>query len=223
MPSKTQRHGMLSAERNDEAMAFTEVGAKDSPVRPLNVYEGNEHTSSSSDAPSLRLMLRTIAKTPFSSIVSQLNVRLEESKIINVAKAEFLEKKLRRIIELYIRSTLDIEEVENALRGLEEVLEQSLLQSVFPELTPKEQALYEILTRHESISNTYRLSVSYELIKELYIGLCANCTVDWYKKESTTAAMRNFIKRLLKRHYYPQEHYASVITAVMKQCEYWER
>ena len=48
-----------------------------------------------------------------------------------------------------------------------------------------------------------------------------NRSIDWQKRDSARAKMRMMIKRLLKKHKYPQEGMDDAVATVMLQCELW--
>ena len=59
------------------------------------------------------------------------------------------------------------------------------------------------------------------ITKELTEALRKNKTIDWQKKEFVRAGMRMLVKRLLKKHKYPQEGLDDAVQTVMTQCELW--
>ena len=54
---------------------------------------------------------------------------------------------------------------------------------------------------------------------ELLDGLKNNASVDWQHRESARAQMRVLVKRILRRHSYPQDLQAAAVQTVLQQAE----
>ena len=88
-------------------------------------------------------------------------------------------------------------------------------------LTQEELAFYDALTKPEAIKDFYENDELIALTKELTEMLRKNRTIDWQQKETARASMRKMVKRLLKKHRYPPNHYDDAIDIVISQCEMW--
>ncbi|MDR0704271.1 MAG: type I restriction endonuclease subunit R [Planctomycetaceae bacterium] len=88
-------------------------------------------------------------------------------------------------------------------------------------LTVEEKAFYDAITKPEGIKDFYDNATLIKLTQQLTELLRNNRTIDWQKKETSRAAMRSMIKRLLKKFKYPPEGVENATTTVISQCEMW--
>lgn len=90
-------------------------------------------------------------------------------------------------------------------------------------LTDEEFAFYEALTHPRAVADYYK-DKNDELVaitQELAAKMRELRTVDWQHKESSRAAMRMAIRRLLKDHRYPPDGMDFALSTVMEQCNLW--
>ena len=88
-------------------------------------------------------------------------------------------------------------------------------------LSEEEMAFYDALTKPQAIKDFYENDELVDITHELTETLRKNLTIDWQKRDFARAKMRMLIKKLLKKHKYPQEGMEDAVQTVMEQCELW--
>jgi type I restriction enzyme R subunit len=82
-----------------------------------------------------------------------------------------------------------------------------------------ELAFYDALAENESAMIELNDEILKNIAQELTKKLRSSVTVDWQKRESVRAKMRNLIRIILKRFKYPPDQQPEAIELVMKQAE----
>ena len=82
-----------------------------------------------------------------------------------------------------------------------------------------ELAFYDALAENESAMIEMNDEILKNIAQELTKKLRSSVTVDWQKRESVRAKMRNLIRIILKRFKYPPDQQPEAIELVMKQAE----
>ena len=82
-----------------------------------------------------------------------------------------------------------------------------------------EISFYDALIENESAVREMRDETLKLIAQELTQKLRGSLTVDWQKRESVRAKMRNLIRITLKRHKYPPDHQVGALELVMQQAE----
>lgn len=208
MYEKEQQIGAL-CERNDKVMAFIKIDNVEKPSKASNSGADGKTPPELSHMGAASYLL----------VASRIRQRVADGKCVNLAKAERIEEKLNRIVELYIGSEFSENEAMGSLFELERVLESTVFGSRIVGLEPWEQAIYEIIT---SVKDQEVEGASVELVHLFCDGLKEKCTVDWFKKESTAASMRNYVKRMLKGLGFTGVDFKEIMGGIIRQCEYWE-
>lgn len=86
-------------------------------------------------------------------------------------------------------------------------------------LSPDEIAFYRALVMNEASVRELGDSNLRALAIELTLQLRKSATVDWQKRESVRARMRNLVRRLLRRFKYPPDASEDAIKLVIEQAE----
>lgn len=89
------------------------------------------------------------------------------------------------------------------------------------ELTEKELAFYDALTKPAAINDFYENDQLVQITKELTEALRVNKTIDFQKRDDARAKMKMIVKRLLKKYKYPPEGMEDAVQTAMTQCELW--
>jgi len=82
-----------------------------------------------------------------------------------------------------------------------------------------ELAFYDALAENESAMREMNDEILKNIAQELTKKLRSSVTVDWQKRESVRAKMRNLIRIILKKFKYPPDQQPEAIELVMKQAE----
>lgn len=86
-------------------------------------------------------------------------------------------------------------------------------------LSPDEIAFYRALVLNEASVRELGDNNLRQLAIELTLQLRKSATVDWQKRESVRARMRNLVRRLLRRWKYPPDKADEAIKLVLEQAE----
>ena len=86
-------------------------------------------------------------------------------------------------------------------------------------LSPDEIAFYRALVTNEASVRELGDNNLRQLAIELTQQLRQSATVDWQKRESVRARMRNLVRRLLRRWKYPPDAAEDAIKLVLEQAE----
>lgn len=94
-------------------------------------------------------------------------------------------------------------------------------------LNDDELAFYDALAENESAIRELGDEILKKIAQELTQKLRNSVSVDWQKRESVRAKMRNLIRIILRRYKYPPDKQAEAINLVMAQAnalsEYWSQ
>ena len=82
-----------------------------------------------------------------------------------------------------------------------------------------ELAFYDALAENESAMREMNDEILKNIAQELTKKLRNSVSVDWQKRESVRAKMRNMIRIILRRFKYPPDQQPEAIELVMKQAE----
>ncbi len=86
-------------------------------------------------------------------------------------------------------------------------------------LNPDELAFYDALANNESAVRDLGDETLKIIAHELTEKLKSSTTVDWQKRESIRAKMRNIVRRLLRKYKYPPDKQVEAIDLVLRQAE----
>ena len=82
-----------------------------------------------------------------------------------------------------------------------------------------ELAFYDALAENEAALRDMGDDILKKIAMELTKKLRSSISVDWQKRESVRAKMRNMIRIILRRYKYPPDKAAEALEMVMKQAE----
>lgn len=86
-------------------------------------------------------------------------------------------------------------------------------------LNPAELAFYDALANNESAARDLGDPILKLIAQELTQKLRNRTSVDWQKRESVRARLRNLVRITLRRHRYPPDQQENAIELVLKQAE----
>ena len=86
-------------------------------------------------------------------------------------------------------------------------------------LNPSELAFYDALANNESAVRELGDPVLKAIAQELTQKLRGSATVDWQKRDSIRARLRNLVRITLRRHKYPPDMQEDAIRLVLEQAE----
>ena len=86
-------------------------------------------------------------------------------------------------------------------------------------LNPSELAFYDALADNESAVRELGDEILKKIAHELTEKLRNSASVDWQKRESVRARLRNLVRITLRRYKYPPDHQEEAIKLVLEQAE----
>ena len=168
--------------------------------------------------------LADVANMPHKNLAIALLERLLKDDIsakcrTNVVQEKKFSDRLKTTLNKYHNRAIEtaqvIEElIQMAKDFTKETVDREKLGLNFDEIS-----FYDALIENESAVREMRDETLKLIAQELTQKLRGSLTVDWQKRESVRAKMRNLIRITLKRHKYPPDHQVGALELVMQQAE----
>ena len=206
-----------------------ELNAQVSELLEQSVISGGVENLADTETPfSLfdPVYLEQIAKLKYKNLSMEILRRLLAQQVrlyqrTNVVKADLFSVRLQGFMNAYINGLISNTQVIEELLAMAHQMAQEQKEGEELGLTVEEKAFYDALTKPQAVRDFYENEELIAITRELADALRKNRTIDWQLKESTRAAMRVMIKRLLKKHRYPPAGEEEAVDTVMRQCEAW--
>lgn len=145
----------------------------------------------------------------------EVKARMKTDK---VQERKYSERILATLNKYHNRSIETAQVIEELIQWAKEMQEDAKLLEKL-QLSMDEMAFYRALVENESsvreLGNDNLRQLAIELTKQLR----KSATVDWQKRESVRARMRNLVRRLLRRWKYPPDAAEEAIQLVLEQAE----
>ncbi len=168
--------------------------------------------------------LEDIARIPYKNLAVELLERLIKDDIKarskhNVVREKKFSDRLKQTLAKYhnreIETRIVIEELIQMAKDFAETTKQGETLG----LNFDEVAFYDALAENESAVREMKDEILIKIAQELTEKLRNSVSIDWQKRESVRAKMRNMIRIILRRYKYPPEQQAEAIKLVMEQAE----
>ena len=211
---------MTYAEFNDRVTSMLEQTVRSDGI--INLFEDESVEMSIFD----EAFLAEVAQMREKNIAFEALRRLIEEQVrtyqrTSVVKAEKFSDKLKKSVNGYLNGMLTNAEVIQELLDMAREMMQNRSDAQDLGLSDEEMAFYDALTKPQAVQDFYTNEELVGMTRELTETLRRNATVDWQRKESSRAAMRTSIRRLLKKYRYPPDEAKGALETVMKQCDRW--
>ncbi len=135
-----------------------------------------------------------------------------------VQEKKYSDRILTTLNKYYNRSIETAQVIEELIQWAKEMQEDAELLDKL-NLSVDEMAFYRALVENESSVRELGDDALRNLAIELTVQLRQSATVDWQKRESVRARMRNLVRRLLRRWKYPPDAAEEAIKLVLEQAE----
>jgi len=148
-----------------------------------------------------------------------LNDEIRRRSRSNVVQSRAFSEMLERSIRQYQNRTLAVAEVIAELIELAREMREASERGEQMGLTEEEVAFYDALEANDSAVKVLGDETLRTIARELVRLVRQNATIDWTVKESSRAALRAMVKRLLRRYGYPPDKQEKATKTVLEQAE----
>ncbi len=188
----------------------------------INLFEDTGETYSLFN----RSFIEEVAKMKHKNIAVEVLKKLLEEQIklyrrSNIVQSQKFSEIMQRSVNEYLNGMLTNQQVIDELLKMAEEMRKAQEEGNSLNLSQEEKAFYDALTKPEAVRDFYSNEDLIALTRELTETLRKNRTVDWQKKETARAKMRNIVRRLLRKYKYPPNEAEGATKTVIEQCELW--
>lgn len=208
--------------RQDLVAAFARLNPGISPSaldEAARAVTQTDHPSLLSDA-----FLDEVRQLPQKNFAVELLQKLlkdevkSRSRTNGVLERKFGDRLLAALNRYRSRAVESAQVIEELIAMAQEFLEAVKRGDILG-LNESELAFYDALSNNESAVRQLGDPVLKAIAQELTQNLRSSATVDWQKRESVRARLRNLVRITLRRHKYPPDLQDEAIQLVMNQAE----
>ena len=168
--------------------------------------------------------LQEVANIPYKNLAIELLERLIKDDISAKCKTNIIQEKkfsdrLKSTLNKYHNRGIETAQVIEELIQMGKQLQVDFNYRLKLGLSVEETAFYDAIIENESAVRDMEDATLKLIAQELTEKLRNSLTVDWQKKESIRAKMRNLIRITLRRHKYPPDNQTLAMDLVMRQAE----
>jgi type I restriction enzyme R subunit len=168
--------------------------------------------------------LNDVAHMPYKNLAVELLERLLKDDIKSKTKNNVVQEKkfsdrLQATLSKYHNRAIETAKVIEELIEMAKDFSNAMKQGKDLGLSYDEIAFYDALVENESALKEMSDEILKKIAQELTQKLRNSVSVDWQKKESVRARMRNLIRVILIKYKYPPDKQIEAIELVMKQAE----
>lgn len=168
--------------------------------------------------------LEDVADMPYKNLAVELLEKLLKDNIKaktkhNVVKEKKYSDRLLATLSNYHNRGIETAKVIEELIAMAKDISAASKHEDELGLNFDELAFYDALAENESAFETMGADVLKQIAQELTQKLRNSVSVDWQKRESVRAKMRNMIRIILRRFKYPPDNQAEAMLLVMEQAE----
>ena len=168
--------------------------------------------------------LEDVAHMPYKNLAVELLEKLLKDDIKaktknNVVQEKKFSDRLQKTLSQYHNRAIETAKVIEELIQMAKDFAVAAKHGEDLGLNFDELAFYDALAENESAMREMNDEILKNIAQELTKKLRNSVSVDWQKKESVRAKMRNIIRSILKRYKYPPDKQREAIELVMKQAE----
>jgi len=168
--------------------------------------------------------LNDVAHMPYKNLAVELLERLLRDDIKSKTKSNVVQEKkfsdrLQATLNQYHNRAIETAKVIEELIAMAKEFSTAMKHGENLGLNYDEVAFYDALAENESALKEMSDEILKKIAQELTQKLRSSVSVDWQKKESVRARMRNLIRVILIKYKYPPDQQIEAIELVMKQAE----
>jgi len=168
--------------------------------------------------------LEDIVNMPYKNLAVELLEKLLKDNIKaktknNVVKEKKYSDRLLATLSKYHNRGIETTKVIEELIAMAKDISKASKEEEELGLNFDELAFYDALAENESAFETMGADILKKIAQELTMKLRNSISVDWQKRESVRAKIRNMIRIILRRFKYPPDNQVKALELVMKQAE----
>ena len=168
--------------------------------------------------------LEDVAHMPYKNLAVELLEKLLKDDIKaksknNVVQEKKFSDRLQKTLSQYHNRAIETAKVIEELIQMAKDFAAAAKHGEELGLNFDELAFYDALAENESAMREMNDEILKNIAQELTKKLRNSVSVDWQKRESVRAKMRNMIRIILRRYKYPPDQQPEAIELVMKQAE----
>lgn len=176
--------------------------------------------------------LEDVANMPYKNLAVELLERLINDNIHaktrnNVVQEKKFSDRLQASLRKYHNRGIETAKIIEELIQMAKEFAEANKHGEELGLNDDELAFYDALAENESAIRELGDEILKKIAQELTQKLRSSVTVDWQKRESVRAKMRNLIRIILRRYKYPPDKQSEAIDLVMQQAaalsEHWSK
>jgi len=176
--------------------------------------------------------LEEIRNMPAKNLAIELLAKLLKDSIRSKERKNLVQEKkfgdrLMDTLRKYHNRAIETAQVIEELIKMAKEIQESIKKNEKLGLNPDEIAFYDALAKNENALRELGDDTLKAIAIELTISLKQSTTVDWNKRESIQAKIRNMVRRLLRKYKYPPDGQQDAIELVLDQAkelaDYWNR
>ena len=148
-----------------------------------------------------------------------LNDQIKAHNRTNVVQEKKFSDRLQATLGKYHNRAIETAKVIEELIQMAKDIAQAAKHGADLGLNFDELAFYDALAENEAAFKEMGDDVLKHIAQELTTKLRSSVSVDWQKRESVRAKMRNMIRIILRKYKYPPDKQAEALELVMQQAE----
>ena len=137
----------------------------------------------------------------------------------NLVQSRSFAEMLDHAVQLYQNRAIETVEVIERLIKLAKEIRSAAARGEELHLTEDELAFYDALETNDSAVKVLGEPLLCQIARELTDSIRKNVSIDWNLRESSRAAIRVKIKRILRKHGYPPDKQDQATRTVLQQAE----
>jgi type I restriction enzyme, R subunit len=148
-----------------------------------------------------------------------LSDQIKAQNRTNVVQEKKFSDRLKATLGRYHNRAIETAKVIEELIQMAKDITQAAKHGADLGLNFDELAFYDALAENEAAFNVMGDEILKHIAQELTLKLRNSVSVDWQKRESVRAKMRNMIRIILRKYKYPPDKQAEALELVMQQAE----
>jgi type I restriction enzyme R subunit len=179
------------------------------------------------DRPNISILsedfMEEVRRMPHKNLAVELLQKLLNDEIksrcrTNVVQEQKFSDRLMKALNKYHNRAIESAQVIEELIAMAKEFDAAMARGEHLKLNESEVAFYDALSQNESARDLMGDETLKQIAQELTEKLRRSTTVDWQKRDSVRARLRNLVRITLRRHKYPPDMQEAAIQLVLTQA-----